>query len=99
MRPDGRCSSEDHVALAKQPVLKQLCGWAKRAAFAQAIARLHQLSGAAVTTLGKVMVDPPHPGHQSTIRRSHFEPIRKGESELEDIEARLSALERGTQVK
>ena len=30
---------------------------AKRAAFAQSIARLHHLSSAAVSTLGKIMLD------------------------------------------
>ncbi|MEP6960685.1 MAG: hypothetical protein ABI995_01310 [Acidobacteriota bacterium] len=34
---------------------------AKRAAFSQAIARLHQMSSAAVSTLGKIMIDPNSP--------------------------------------
>jgi hypothetical protein len=34
---------------------------AKRATFSQAIARLHQMTSAAVSTLGKVMVDANTP--------------------------------------
>jgi hypothetical protein len=34
---------------------------AKRAAFSQAIARLHQMSSAAVSTLGKIMIDANAP--------------------------------------
>ena len=34
---------------------------AKRSAFGQAIARLHYFTSAAVTTLGKVMLDPATP--------------------------------------
>jgi hypothetical protein len=35
---------------------------ARRAAFRQSVARLQQASGAAVTTLLKLMLDPPRPG-------------------------------------
>src|SRR5579864_6126392 len=34
---------------------------ARRAAFGQSAARLHQMSAAAVSTLGKIMIDPSAP--------------------------------------
>jgi transposase-like protein len=45
----------------KEPQFAAAYREAKRAAFSQAIARLHQMSSAAVTTLGKAMVDPRTP--------------------------------------
>src|SRR5260221_598359 len=41
----------------KEPEFQAGYREAKRAAYAQSIARLHQMSSAAVSTLGKVMVD------------------------------------------
>jgi hypothetical protein len=49
----------------KEPEFQKALQQARRAAFGQAIARLRQMSGAAVATLGKMMVDqtaPPSPG-------------------------------------
>jgi uncharacterized protein YggE len=45
----------------KEPAFDAAYREAKRAAFSQAIARLHQMAGAAASTLGKVMVDPKTP--------------------------------------
>jgi uncharacterized membrane protein (DUF106 family) len=72
---------------------------ARRAAFGQAIARLQQMSGAAVTTLGKMMVEQSAPA--STRVRAAEAIINHAAKaiEIEDIEARVSELERaaGTQ--
>jgi predicted site-specific integrase-resolvase len=49
----------------------------KRAAFGQAIARLHHLASAAVSTLGKVMLDAETPSrNQGKSRRQHLESYR-----------------------
>ena len=67
---------------------------AKWAAYSQSVGRLHQMSAAAVSTLGKVMVDPSTP---ATVK------VRAADSilnhtikaiETENLEARLTELER-----
>lgn len=65
----------------------------KKAAYAQAIGRLHQMTTAAVTTLGKVMVDSGTPA-STRVRAadSILNHVAKA-IELEDIEARVTALE------
>jgi hypothetical protein len=70
---------------------------ARRAAFGQSISRLHQMSSAAVATLGKVMVDPSTP--PSTRVRAAEAIITHGAKaiEIEDIEARVSELERAAE--
>jgi hypothetical protein len=81
----------------KEPEFDAAYREAKRAAYGQSIARLHQASGAAVTTLLKLMVDSNVPA--STRARcadsvlSHTEKA----TELEDIEARLAELERAAE--
>ena len=71
---------------------------ARRDAFAQSIARLQQASSAAVTTLLKVMADPASPA-SSKVRAAEcvlnhaVKPI-----EIEDIEVRVTALERAVQA-
>ena len=67
---------------------------AKRAAYAQAIARLQQASSAAVTTLLKVMVEPGTP--PSTKVRAADSVLNHAAKaiEIEEIEARVAALER-----
>ena len=66
---------------------------ARRDAFSQSIARLQQATGAAVTTLLKVMVDPSTPA-STKVRAadSVFQHAAKA-IEIEDIEVRLAALE------
>ena len=67
---------------------------ARRAAFSQSIARLHQASSAAVATLLKIMVDPSAPA-ASRIRAADSVLGHAAKAiEIEDIEARLSELER-----
>ena len=67
---------------------------ARRAAFGQATARLQQMSGAAVATLGKMMVDQTAP--PSTRVRAAEVIINNAARaiELEDVEARVGELER-----
>ena len=71
---------------------------AKRAAFGQTIARLHQMSSAAASTLGKVMIDPGTPASAK---------VRAAESslnhtiraiEIDDLEARIAGLERAAEA-
>ena len=66
---------------------------ARRAAFSQSVARLQQASGAAVSTLLKIMVDPNAPA--STRVRAADSVLDHGAKaiELEDIEVRVAALE------
>ena len=67
---------------------------ARRAAFSQSIARLQQASSAAVATLLKIMVDPTAPA-ASRIRAADSVLGHAAKAiEIEDIEARVSELER-----
>jgi hypothetical protein len=67
---------------------------ARRAAFRQSVARLQQASGAAVTTLLKLMIDLTTP--PSTRARAADSVLDHSAKaiELEDIEARVLELER-----
>jgi hypothetical protein len=74
-------------------------GSARRAAFGQAVARLQQGTSAAATTLLKTLVDP---GTPASVKVRAAEAIFNHAAkaiEIEDIEARVSELERaaGTQ--
>ena len=82
----------------KEPEFDKAYRGARRAAFGQSIAKLHQMSGAAVSTLGKVMVDPTTP--PSTKVRAAEAIITHGAKaiEMEDIEARVSELERAAEA-
>jgi hypothetical protein len=67
---------------------------AKRAAFSQAIARLHQMSSAAVSTLGKIMIDVNAPA-STRVRAADSIPDHTSKAiETEDLAARVSELER-----
>jgi transposase-like protein len=83
----------------KEPDFDAAYREAKRAAFSQAIARLHQMSSAAVTALGKAMLDPgTPPGTKVRAAHSILEHTAKA-IELEDLEARLTALERSAEAR
>jgi transposase-like protein len=70
---------------------------ARRSAFAQSVSRLQQASTAAVTTVLKIMVDPLTPA-SVRLRAADIVLDRTGKAiELEDIEARLAALEQAMQ--
>jgi hypothetical protein len=71
---------------------------ARRDAFGQATARLQQASGAAASTLLKVMVDQNTPA-STKVRAADCVLDRAGKAiEIEDIEARLSELERAAEA-
>src|SRR5271154_5761017 len=69
---------------------------ARRAAFAQSIARLQQASTVAVSVLVKMMVDPDAP-HSTRVRAadSVLDHAKKA-IEIEDIDVRVTALEEAT---
>jgi hypothetical protein len=81
----------------KEPEFDAQYRQAKRAAFGQTIARLQQGSPAAATTLMKLMLDAATP--PSTRARCSEAIINFATKaiELEDVEARVSALERATE--
>ena len=71
---------------------------AKRAAYGQSIARLHQLSSAAVSTLGRVMLDPETPPAVKVRASDSVLSHAAKAIEIEDIEARLTELERNADL-
>ena len=78
----------------KLPEFQAAFRQARRDAFSQSLARLQQASGAAVTTLLKVMVDPNTPA-SSKVRAADSVLDHSAKAiELEDIEARVAELER-----
>jgi hypothetical protein len=70
---------------------------ARRAAFGQSVARLQQASGAAVSTLLKIMVDPNAPASTRVRAADSVLGHTAKAIELDDIEARLSDLERASE--
>ena len=66
---------------------------ARREAFGQAIARLQQGTSAAATTLLKTMVDPATPASVKVRAAEAIFTHAAKAIEIEDVEARLSALE------
>ena len=78
----------------RQPEFQKAYREARRAAYGQSIARLQQMTSAAVVTLGKTLMDPNAP---ASIRLRAAEAILNHATkavEIEDIEARISDLER-----
>ena len=70
---------------------------ARRAAFSQSIARLQQGTSAAATTLIKLLLDPNTPASvRARVADSIFAHASKA-IEIEDIEARVSDLERAAE--
>ena len=82
----------------KLPEFQQAYRAARRAAHGQSIARLQQATSAAVSTLLKVMVDASTPA--STKVRAADSVLNHSAKgiELEDIEVRVSALERAAEL-
>ena len=80
----------------KIPEFKNAYREARRDAFGQAIARLQQGTSAAATTLLKVMIDPSAP---ASVRVRAADSVLNHAAkaiEIEDIEARVTALEQAT---
>ena len=71
---------------------------ARRAAFAQSIARLQQASSAAVSVLVKIMVDPNSPASTRVRAADSVLDHAAKAIEIEDIEVRLSELERSANL-
>jgi hypothetical protein len=71
---------------------------ARRAAFGQSIARLQQATGMAVSVLLKVMVDSVTPASVKVRAADSVLDHSAKAIELEDIEARLSELERAAEA-
>jgi len=82
----------------KEPAFDAEYRTARRSAYGQAIARLHQMATAAVSTIAKIMVDQ---GTSASVRLraadSVLAHVQKGIG-LQDIEARMAALERTTEA-
>lgn len=81
----------------KEPEFQVSYQEAKRAAYAQSIARLHQLSSAAVSTLGKIMLDTATPPATRVRAADSILDHTNKAIETEDIEARVSELERAVE--
>jgi transposase-like protein len=78
----------------KEPEFEAACREARRTAFSQSIARLQDASGAAVTTVLKIMLDTNAPaGTRLRAAEIVLEQATKA-IEMEDIEARVADLER-----
>jgi transposase-like protein len=71
---------------------------ARRAAYSQSVARLQQASSAAVSTLLKVMIDPGTPASTKVRAADSVLDHAAKAIEIEDIEARLTELERTAEV-
>jgi hypothetical protein len=72
---------------------------ARRTAFSQSVARLQQMCSAAVSTLGKVMVDPATPAATKVRAADSILDHSAKAIEIEDIEVRVTELERSLAVK
>jgi len=82
----------------KLPEFQNAYRQARRETFSQSIARLQQGTSAAATTLLKVMIDPSAP---ASVRVRAADSVLNHASkaiEIEDIEARLSELERASEA-
>jgi hypothetical protein len=83
----------------KEPEFQKAYREARRAAFGQAVARLQQMSGAAVATLGKMMVDQAAPA-STRVRAAECIISHAAKAiEIEDIDGRLSELERAAEAQ
>jgi transposase-like protein len=86
-------SSNTLLKWMKQPEFDAAYREARRLAFRQSVARLQQASGAAVSTLLKIMVDQNAP-HSTRVRAADSVLDHAAKAiEIEDVEARVSALE------
>ena len=78
----------------KEPEFNAAYREARRTAFGQSVARLQHASGAAVSTLLKVMVDPSTPPATKVRAADSVLDHAAKAIEIEDLEARLTDLER-----
>jgi hypothetical protein len=82
----------------KEPEFDAAYRRAKRAAFGQAIARLHQGTSAAAATMLKLMVDPAVPASTRLRAADCVFTHAKNAIEIEEIEARVAALEQAAEL-
>ena len=82
----------------KEPEFDAAYRAAKRAAFGQSIARLHHLSSAAVSTLGKIMLDSATPPATRVRAADSILDHTAKAIEIEDIDARVKQLEEATEA-
>lgn len=82
----------------KEPEFDAANRRAKRAAFGQAVARLHQGSSAAAATMLKLMVDPAVPASTRLRAADCVFTHAKNAIETEEIEARVAALEQAAEL-
>jgi hypothetical protein len=82
----------------KEPEFQQAYRAARRAAFGQSIARLQQGTSAAATTLLKTMIDPNTPASVKVRAADSVLNHSAKAIEIEDIEARVSELERAAEA-
>ncbi len=73
----------------KEPMFENAYREARRLSYAQAISRLQQMSSAAVTVLGKVLVDPNTPASTKVRAADSILNHAAKAIEIEDIEVRL----------
>jgi hypothetical protein len=83
--------------IRQTPEFQQEYRQARRAAFAESIARLQHASGAAVSTLLKVMVDQEAPATSRTRAADSVLRHAANAAELEELESRIQSLEQLTQ--
>lgn len=83
----------------KEPEFDAAYRAAKRAAFGQSIARLHHLSSAAVSTLGKIMLDPATPPATRVRAADSILDHTAKAIEIEEIEARVAVLEQAANAR
>jgi len=81
----------------KEPEFDAAYRAAKLAAFGQSVGRLHYFCSAAVSTLGKVMLDPTTPPATKVRAADSILDHTIKAIETEDILARVSALERAAE--
>jgi len=82
----------------KEPAFDAAYRRAKRTAFGQAIARLHQGTAAAAATMLKLMVDPTVPASVRLRAADCVFTHARNAIELEEIEARVAALEQAAEL-
>jgi hypothetical protein len=79
--------------IRQTPEFQQEYRQARRAAFSESIARLQHASGAAVSTLLKVMVDQEAPATSRTRAADSVLRHAANATELEELESRIQSLE------
>lgn len=83
----------------REPEFEAACREARRSVLSQAIGRLQDASGAAATTMLKIMLDPNVPaGTRLRAAEIVLEQATKA-SEFEDLEARMAKLEQKASLK